>query len=262
MPPKIRGVPSVVVPARFNGPPASGQGGYSAGVVAAFLDGPAAVSLRRPVPLDEELEVRIERGQADLRGDAERAGGVDHIAARAYDAAGELVIEAIAAPPLPRWDAPPVSLEEARAAAARFTPPAEGTFDHCFVCGRARHGDGFDIFLGPVEGTDLVAAPWTPPAWSADADGKVLPELVWAALDCPGYFATFGVEGTLAFLALQQSELLRPAHSGTEYLAVGRPLRHEGRKGFAATAILDPDGSVLAHSEQLLIAPREGMSHK
>jgi hypothetical protein len=255
-------VPSARVPTRFNGPPASGQGGYSAGVVAAYLDGPSAVSLRRPVPLDAELEVRIERGQADLRGDAERAGGVDHIAARAYDSDGELVVEAIAAPPLARWDAPAVTIEEARAAAARFTSPAEGTFDHCFVCGRARHDDGFGIFLGPVEETDLVAAPWTPPAWSADGDGVVLPEFVWSALDCPGYFAVFGIEGELAFLARQQSELLAPIHAGVEYVAVGRPLGREGRKGFAATAILDPDGGVLAHSEQLLIAPREGMSHK
>ena len=261
MPPKIGDVPSVLVPARFNGPPASGQGGYSAGVVAAFFDGPAAVSLRRPVPLDQELELRIERGQGDSRDAAERAGDVDHdVAARVYDTAGELVIEAASAPPLARWDAPPVSLEQAHSAATRFEPPAGGTFDHCFVCGRARHGDGFDIFLGPVKGTDLLAAPWIPPAWAADSDGVVSPEFVWAALDCPGYFAVFSTE--LAFLARQQSALLRPIHAGVEYVAVGRPLGREGRKGFAATAILDSDGTVLAHSEQLLIAPREGMSHK
>lgn len=235
---------SVLVPARFNGPPASGQGGYSAGALAAHVDGRASVSLRRPVPLDVELEVRVE-------GDAAHAFVND-----------ELVLEALAAPPLATWDAPAVSLEEARAAAARFASPAEGTFDHCFVCGRARHDDGFGIYLGPVEGTDLVAAPWTPPAWSASDDDVVLPEFVWSALDCPGYFAVFGVAGELAFLARQQSELLRPIHAGVEYVAVGRPLGCEGRKGFAATAILDPDGGVLAHSEQLLIAPREGMSHK
>ena len=252
---------SVLVPSRFNGPPANGQGGYSAGAVAAYLDGPSAVSLRRPVPLDTELEVRIERGQADRRGDAERVGGVDHVAARAFDAAGELVIEAIAAPPLARWDAPAVSLEEARAAATRFTPPADGRFDHCFVCGRARD-DGFGLFPGRVDGVDLVAAPWTPPDWAAGADGTVLPEFVWATLDCPGYFAAFGVDLELAFLARQQSELLAPIQAGVEYVAVGRPLGRDRRKGFAATAILDPDGTVLAHSEQLWIAPLEGMSHK
>jgi hypothetical protein len=236
-------VPTVLVPARFNGPSASGQGGYSAGALIAHLDRPATVSLRRPVPLDLELEVRVEQD-----------------AARAY-ADDALVVEAVAAPSLAPWDAPPVSVDEARAATERFVPPADGAFDHCFVCGRARH-DGFGVLLGRVEGTDLFAAPWTPPDWSADADGTVLPEFVWAALDCPGYFAAFGVDLELAFLARQQSELLAPIHVGVEYIAVGRPLGRDRRKGFAATAILDSRGAVLAHSEQLLIAPREGMSHK
>jgi hypothetical protein len=209
----------------------------------AHLDRPATVSLRRPVPLDEALDVRVEED-----------------AARAY-ADDELVVEAIATPALAPWNAPPVSVDEAHAAAERFVSPAEGAFDRCFVCGRDRH-DGFGVFPGRVEGTDLVAAPWTPPDWSADADGTVLPEFVWAALDCPGYFAAFGINLQLAFLARQQSELLAPIRAGVEYVAVGRPLGRDRRKGFAATAIVDPDGTVLAHSEQLLIQPREGMSHK
>jgi hypothetical protein len=237
-------VPSVVVPARFNGPPSSGQGGYSSGALAAHLDGRASVSLRRPVLLDEALEVRVEEDEA-----------------RAF-AGDELVIEAVAAPPLASWDAPAVSVEEARAAAARFAPPADGTFDRCFVCGRARHDDGFRVFPGTVEGTDLFAAPWTPPAWAADADGAVLPEFVWAALDCPGYFAVYGNDLALAFLARQQSALLAPIRAGVEYVAVGRPLERDRRKGFAATAILDSAGTVLAQSEQLLIEPRAGMSHE
>jgi hypothetical protein len=53
-------VSTVTVPSRFNGPPSSGNGGYSCGVVAAALEGPAAVSLRRPVPLDQALELRHE----------------------------------------------------------------------------------------------------------------------------------------------------------------------------------------------------------
>jgi hypothetical protein len=46
-----------------------------------------------------------------------------------------------------------------------------------------------------------------------------------------------------------------------EYVVVGRPLGRDGRKGFAATAIVDSDGAVLAQSEQLVIVPRESMSH-
>ncbi|MBS1885546.1 MAG: hypothetical protein JSS97_21575, partial [Actinobacteria bacterium] len=51
---------TVTVPARFNGPPASGNGGYACGVLAAAVEGPVAVSLRRPVPLDRELEIQHE----------------------------------------------------------------------------------------------------------------------------------------------------------------------------------------------------------
>jgi hypothetical protein len=48
---------------------------------------------------------------------------------------------------------------------------------------------------------------------------------------------------------------------GIEYVVVGRPLGRDGRKGFAATAIIDSGGAVLAQSEQLVIVPRESMSH-
>jgi hypothetical protein len=252
-------VATVTVPSRFNGPAASGQGGYSSGVLAAHLDGPAAVSLRRPIPLDEELVVRVEGG--DTEG-AERSDedGAAQVAARAFDASGALVTEAVGAPPLAPWDATPVSLKAAHRAKERFTAPGEGLFDKCFVCGRSR-ADGFHLHPGPVEGTDLFAAPWTPPAWAADSDGVVLPEHVWAALDCPGYFALHGADLAIAFLACMQSGVHTPIRAGVEYVAVGRPLERDGRKGFAATAIIDSDGEVLAQSEQLLIVPREAMSH-
>ena len=49
---------TVIVPARFNGPLANGNGGYSAGITAAMLDGPVEATLRRPVPLDRPLARR------------------------------------------------------------------------------------------------------------------------------------------------------------------------------------------------------------
>lgn len=177
-----RSMATVTVPSRFNGPQASGNGGYSCGVVAAALDGPAAVSLRRPVPLERPLEVRRE---ADGR-------------ACAF-ADDELIAEAVPAGPLPAWDGPSAGLSEARAARDAYDAPRGGEFGHCFVCGRSRP-DGFEVFAGPVAGTDLVASPWTPPAWAAAKDGAVLPEFVWAALDCPGYFALHGADMTMAYL--------------------------------------------------------------
>jgi len=56
---------TVIVPARFNGSPASGNGGYSCGPLAATFEGPVAVSLRRPVPLDTELGLRLEKDVAE-----------------------------------------------------------------------------------------------------------------------------------------------------------------------------------------------------
>jgi hypothetical protein len=42
---------------RFNGPLSSANGGYACGRVAELVDGPAEVTLRRPVPLDTPLDV-------------------------------------------------------------------------------------------------------------------------------------------------------------------------------------------------------------
>jgi hypothetical protein len=229
---------TVTIPSRFNGPPSSGNGGYSCGVVAPFVEGPAAVSLRRPVPLDRELTLRDE-------GDGKVC---------AFDG-DQLIVEAVPSTPLSTWDGGLPSLTEARAARDRYAAPPDGEFGHCFVCGRSRH-DGFDVFTGPVEGTDLVASPWTPPAWAADGDGIVSPEFVWAALDCPGYFALHGADTTIAYLARQQVEILAPVRAGVEYVVVGRPLERTGRKGTSATAVLDLDGKVLAHAECLLVVPR------
>jgi hypothetical protein len=49
---------TVVLAARFNGPPGSANGGYACGMAAGALTiGPAEVVLRRPPPLDVPLEV-------------------------------------------------------------------------------------------------------------------------------------------------------------------------------------------------------------
>ena len=49
---------------RFCGPPGSGNGGYTAGRLAALIGDPAEITLRRPPPL--EAEMRIERAGSRL----------------------------------------------------------------------------------------------------------------------------------------------------------------------------------------------------
>src|SRR5439155_18318566 len=59
---------TVTLEPRFNGPPDSGNGGYSCGMLARFVDGPAEVTLRLPPPIGRPLEVeRGDGGGAVLR---------------------------------------------------------------------------------------------------------------------------------------------------------------------------------------------------
>ncbi len=50
----------LTIPPRFNGPAGVGNGGYVCGRIAAYVDGPATVTLRRPPPLDTPM--KVERG--------------------------------------------------------------------------------------------------------------------------------------------------------------------------------------------------------
>ena len=63
---------TVVIARRHNGPPETANGGYACGLVARHVDGPAHVSLRRPVPLATPLELeRHDDGHVTLHdGDA------------------------------------------------------------------------------------------------------------------------------------------------------------------------------------------------
>jgi hypothetical protein len=231
---------SLSIPRRFNGPLDSGNGGYCSGAVASFVDGAAEVSLRRPVPLETPLDV--------VRGSD---GSV-----RALD--GDAVIAE--ARPAPAFDVEvpaPVSPSEARAAAACYRGLSDGVFSRCFVCGRAR-ADAFGVFAGAVEGRQVVASPWTPPDWTADASGRVLPEFVWAVLDCPTYFALY-MEGNLPMSVLGRltARMKAPVAAGQEHVVIAWPIAIDGRKHHAGSAVLSEDGATLAIAHAVLIAPRE-----
>ncbi len=58
---------TLTIPSRFNGPPASANGGYACGLVAALLGGDAEVTLRSPPPLDTPLVVSGDDGHIEVR---------------------------------------------------------------------------------------------------------------------------------------------------------------------------------------------------
>lgn len=220
---------TVTIGRRYRGPIASGNGGYSAGLLARFVDGPAQVTLRKPPPLERPLTVREEAGTVLLL-DGE-----------------ELVAEAVAAAPAvepPR----PVTLEEAREASARHDPSwLTESFGECFSCGD-RPEDGLCIHVGPVAGSDVHAAPWRA--------REVSPEVVWAAIDCAGAYAVGGPGRGEVVLGRMTADVRRLPEEGEQCVVLSWPLEEEGRKLHAGTALQAADGEVLAVSRQTWIAPR------
>lgn len=229
---------SVSIPKRFNGPLDSGNGGYCSGVLAGFVDGPAQVSLRSPVPLETRLDVIA--GEESVR-------MVD----------GEtLIAEAHRAAPLDLEAPVAVALEDARAAMRDYRGLDSGLFCRCFVCGRARE-DTLGVFAGKVEGRDVVASTWTPPASTADGQGNVRPEVIWAVLDCPTYFAAhIDDDLSLSFLVRLTARIDAPVVAEREHVVIAWPIESEGRKRRAGSAVMTPEGDTLAVADALLVEPR------
>lgn len=213
---------------RYRGPLESGNGGYSAGLLAGFLDGPAEVTLRLPPPLERPLRVEERDGKLLLLdGDA--------IVAEAEPATVELELPA---PPTP---------EQAAAAAAKHVRFAGENFAECFSCG-IRPEDGLCIHVGAVEGTDLQAAPWTA--------REVTPEVVWAAIDCSGAYAVGGPGRGEVVLGRMAATIRSLPEEGEECVVVSWPLGEDGRKLHAGTALYASDGELLALAKQVWIVPR------
>ncbi len=233
---------TIVVPARFNGPPDSGNGGYTCGLVAGLIDAEVAeVSLRAPPPLETELAV--ERTEAGVE---VRDGGT--VVADGRPA--ELDLD----PPEPV--SPHAAEEASRAGYGSWT--AGHPFPTCVICGPERGpGDGFCLFPGRLGEGERFAACWTPDPSLAGPDGIVRPECVWGALDCPtsAPIANFG-EGPPVVLARLSARLERPVHAERPHALVSWPIEIEGRKRHAGVALFDERGELLASSRALWIELR------
>jgi hypothetical protein len=220
-------VVELVIDRKFRGPSDSANGGYTCGLLASFVHGPAEVTLRLPPPLERPLEV-VTDGAVELQ---------DGSSVVAVLSPAEVIVE------LPDT----VSFDEA-AAAALPEGDRESPFPECFVCGWVR-GDGMRIYAGPVEGRDLVAATWIP------GDDVVSSEFVWAALDCPGAYAVqSGARGdpVLGRLAARVEHV---PHPGEQCVVIGWPLGEDGRKLYAGTALFGEDGRVLGAARATWILP-------
>ncbi|QDP19754.1 PaaI family thioesterase [Sphingomonas xanthus] len=226
----------VEVHRRFRGPPTSGNGGYVAGLVAEWIDGPAEVTLLAPIPLEVPLHRRLDDVEVTLF-DAER----NYARARPLDE--PLGID----PP-----APP-GVEELEAAAMAFPGPGGHPIPGCFVCGTERvPGDGLCVYAGESPHRDVAVAEWTPDESVADDHGHVATRYLWSVLDCPSYFGLC-TPRPLALLARLSARIDRPVRVGERLTVTGWEEKREGRKHHSATVIHDQAGDVVALAKALWI---------
>jgi hypothetical protein len=235
-------MPSITIDTRFRGPPNSGNGGYACGLLAGHVDRRGAeITLRAPPPLARHLDVVAgEHEVTDLR-DGDR-----------LVATGRSVQVDVPEIPIASY----TEAEEA----VRCTPfdVSNHTLPMCFVCGPARSpGDGLRISAGPLKAragrsNGAFAASWVPYPNLAGDDGYVAPEFLWAALDCPAAFAGVGsghwglTPADPILLGRMSARIDKRPKPGEPCVVVAWPTGRDGRKLFANSALLQPDGEVMA----------------
>ncbi|HEU4421889.1 MAG TPA: hypothetical protein VFR67_05025 [Pilimelia sp.] len=218
----------MIIPARFNGPPGTGNGGYSAGLVAGLVPGQVAeVTLRLPPPLDTPLSVVRSAATVQVYDDS------------------RLVAEAR---PVEPFDAavPPVSFWAAAEASRWYDGFTDHPFPTCFVCGPKREpGDGLRVFPGRLP-DGRTAAPFVVPE-------DVSAAMIWASLDCPGGWAVIssGRPYVLGRMAATVAALPRP---GDQCVVVGATVAVHGRKADVRSSLYGPDGTLLAAARATWIA--------
>lgn len=242
---------TIVVARRFRGPDmggGTGNGGYFCGLVAVAAGaGIRSVEIRRTsgVPLDRPLTVRTAPDGAEVHDD-------EGLIARTP---GEAIAVTAPAPP---------PLEVARRISVGFLAQLESgevrhQFPECFVCGHRRAlGDGLRLFVGPLDtSAGTWAGAWRPAPGFLDEGGRLRPELVWSALDCPGGWAIAGPANT----GTLQVEILGPVDGRQDLIVMGWPMpgasaRAGSRRRYAGTALFDARGGLLARGAAIWVAPR------
>lgn len=226
---------TVTINQRFCGPPNSGDGGYSAGLLAKNIIGPSQVRLFSPPPLGTPLALSQSDNQWQLK-------HRDVLVGTAVPATLELDV-----PPAP-------TMEQAIAGRNAYSADLERNFNTCFVCGPSPiKGHGLRLFSGPVEGRALMACDWRPDPGLMTPDGNLAAEFIWSALDCPGFFSLGLPEDKISLLAQMTCSIdkLVPGDQPLIIFAWKRGIN--GRKGYSAAALANTKGEILARAEHLWI---------
>ncbi len=233
---KIVGQSWINIPAIFNGPPGSANGGVLIGALASLFKGSYVTRLFAPPPLDTRMLIQAS----------------DHTSVEV-----KLKDKVIASAKVESFEPvilPAIGLENAEIAARKYvglTPQYK--YHHCYVCGMARPiADGLHIYPGKSD-LDVYAAPWYPLAQHADKHGIIKPEFIVGALDCPSGIACMGSPPRLLILGTMWVKIVNDAPVDSYYYIVSRCDGIEGRKYYGSSVLYDRNDREIAHSRSIWI---------
>ena len=234
----------IVVGRRFEGPPGSGQGGWSSALFAERLPYTPTIALRAPIPFERPLRIEVVVDGHRLVDDEQAGsdgGPLTIMTARPWT------------PDVPDTD--PVEIATARAARAAFaTFVVPHPVPDCFSCGT--RADTMGVHACPI-GDGRLATDWTVPEWAADVSSTTA--ALWAALDCTAaFYVGFVPEVRRVVTAQYAVEVLRPVVAGETLALVAGPGDHpggwDGRKRGACSIAFDADGAVVARARSFWVS--------
>ena len=235
----ISAADDIVIPHRYRGGSTAANGGYAAGVLAERLSSDVRIRFRLPVPLDVALTLKSVSGGLHVM------AGEDWVA----EAYAERLDLALPAPP---------SCAEVEAGQAHYRSSGEQGFAHCFVCGPERQaGDGLRIFTAQLESGRIAAAPWRPDPAFAGEDGYLAKRFVWGALDCPAAVAAWFLDERMMLTGELHGAVVGRVRAGEKHICVAWPIKAEGRKISAGSAVYSADGTLKAFARSIWIVLRD-----
>lgn len=243
-------IDNTVLSQRFCGPPKTGNGGFTAGILAEAVGASAAeIRLLSPTPVETSIVIESEKGQK---------GSI-------YDDSKKVLatLQSISDEDFPEYKLPIVpDLDETKKISAFYPGFTTHPFPTCFVCGPKRElNDGMRIFVGAapkqVGFDNLMVGHWLPDETVVSEDDTVRDAAIWGALDCPGGFSAVLDKPKLIVLSKIRGKIIKPAKIGDDYTVMSWRLQKMSRAFKVMTAIFRSDTKELfAIAESLWLAPR------
>lgn len=243
-------VDNITLSKRFCGPPKTGNGGLTAGIlVEAVGTNSAEIRLLNPTPVESSIILESEKG---------KQGTI-------YDDSKKILatLKSIEDENFPEYKLPVVpDLEDAKKISTFYPGFTTHPFPTCFVCGPKREvNDGMRIFVGPapeqIGFENLMVGHWLPDETISSANGFVRDAVIWGALDCPGGFSAVLGEPQLIVLSKIRGKIIERPKVGEDNIVMSWRLQKMSRAFKVMTAIFKSDSKkLIAIAEALWLAPK------